>query len=53
MIDFTYTRSEGFYTVFPESANAEKTISEMIRTFGSNKLLPFEFESFRKHLQGG
>ena len=46
--DFTYTINDGFYSVYPETRQAEPTISRMIEAFGSNKLTFSEFLEFRR-----
>ena len=47
MTDFTYTESDGMFTIFPETPAAEHTRSAVLATLGYNKLLPHEFEAFK------
>lgn len=46
--DFTYAINDGFYSIYPETRQAEPTISKMIEAFGSNKLT---FEGFLEFLR--
>lgn len=44
--DFTWTYSDGFFAIYPETAVAAQIVSTLIERVGSNKLLSLEFSAF-------
>lgn len=46
--DFTYLHDGLFYSILPENKQAEATVSKLLNSTGSNKLLEHEFKAFRK-----
>jgi hypothetical protein len=51
--DFTYRHtSDGFVTVFPENPQAEDLYNENAKFGWSGKMLPVEFEAFKRDIRG-